>query len=120
MIHKPILDALLVKPAETLQARHGSSDFEFFQADGALCVVDAVFFGRAVDEHPSPSPGRSRACGKRRAEDDGCMGAFASRGAGLGGVVYEDGGGWLWCRYWWLLVRGREVGCVGRVGRLGL
>jgi len=43
MIHKPVLDTLLVKTAKALQARHGSSDLELLQADSALGVVDAVF-----------------------------------------------------------------------------
>lgn len=98
VIHKPILNALLVEAAEALQSRHGSPNLELFQADGTLGVVDAVFLGRAVDEHPRPSRGRSRACRRRRAEDDSCVGAFASGGAGFGRVGYWGGDKWLWCR----------------------
>jgi hypothetical protein len=43
MIHKPILNALLVKAAKALQARHGSPNLEFFQADSTLGVVDTIF-----------------------------------------------------------------------------
>lgn len=57
VVHKPRRDAASVKPAEALEPRHRHPNRELFEADGALCVVDAVFLGCRVGVHAGP-PGR--------------------------------------------------------------
>lgn len=51
MIYKPRGDTFVVETAETLKASHGHADFEFLQADGALGLVDAIFFRGFVRVH---------------------------------------------------------------------
>jgi len=55
MTYKPVLNAALVKPAETLQPRHWDAHFEFFQTDRTFGVVDAVLLGCFVGKHAGAS-----------------------------------------------------------------
>lgn len=52
MIHKPIPNTVPMKATETLQPRHLRANLEFLKANRAFGIIDAVFLGRAVDEHP--------------------------------------------------------------------
>lgn len=57
MIDKPIANTLPMEAAEALETRHLRADLEFLETDGALCVVDAIFFRCAIDEHTGGASG---------------------------------------------------------------
>jgi hypothetical protein len=55
MDFEPLPDAAEVEPTKALQAAHFLPHFEFFQADGAFSVVDAVLLGCLVRENAGSS-----------------------------------------------------------------
>lgn len=91
MINKPIANTLPMEPTEAFETCHLRADLELLKADGALCVVHAVFFGCVVDEHACGASG-GEVVGGGRACRMGSVGFGV--GGGEGGVILsKDNGG---------------------------
>jgi len=86
MIDEPFPDALPVKATQAFQPCHGHANLEFFEADGAFGIIDAILLGGLVGKHPGTTHRDAVGCRLRGSEDDGRVSLFASCHACFWGV----------------------------------
>lgn len=94
---EPARDAVQMESAEAFQTGHVDADLELLEADGALCVVDAVLLGGFVGEEARAAAGTSACEEEWVGTARRWLGPRGRRGrAGDGGGAALGGGNW--CR----------------------